>query len=166
MGKKKKTLLLQPIRGKFVQSNINGKIVRIWLVDPDTNQQGTEIPYTDAISVLALPHPVVCMAQIKDKSGKYCNLLDDDDKLAIEEKKDEYLYGESTRGFDSTEFASGSSDSADLRKLVETQAELIKSQSKQLDAMQSKFEEIQKSMEKLSKKAKEEKKERKAKDAE
>lgn len=148
MGKKKKTLLLQPIRGKFVQSNINGKIVRIWLVDPDTNQQGTEIPYNDAISVLALPHPVVCMAQIKDKSGKYCNLLDDEDRLAIEEKKDEYMYGSSREFVPET----GSSDNSDLRKLVETQAELIKSQSKQLDAMQSKFEEIQKNMEKLVKK--------------
>lgn len=148
MGKKKKTLLLQPIRGKFVQSNINGKIVRIWLVDPDTNQQGTEIPYNDAISVLALPHPVVCMAQIKDKNGKYCNILDDEDRLAIEEKKDEYMYGNSREFVPET----GSSDNSDLRKLVETQAELIKSQSKQLDAMQSKFEEIQKNMEKLAKK--------------
>lgn len=154
MGKKKKTLLLQPIRGKFVQSNINGKIVRIWLVDPDTNQQGTEIAYNDAISVLALPHPVVCMAQIKDKSGKYCNILDDDDKLAIEEKKDEYLYG-NVRNYSQE---SEPSDNSDLRRLVETQAELIKSQSKQLDAMQSEFAKIQKTMEKISKKTKEEKK--------
>ena len=70
MSKKKETLLIQPIRGKFVQSNINGKIVRVWLVDPDTNRQGTEIPYNDAIAVLALPHPVVCMAQVKGKDGK------------------------------------------------------------------------------------------------
>ncbi len=154
MGKKKKTLLLQPIRGKFVQSNINGKIIRIWLVDPDTNQQGTEIAYNDAISVLALPHPVVCMAQIKDKSGKYCNLLDDEDKLAIEEKKDEYLYGNVHNYSQDDE----SSDNSDLRRLVETQAELIKSQSKQLDAMQSEFAKIQKTMEKISKKTKEEKK--------
>ena len=154
MGKKKKTLLLQPIRGKFVQSNINGKIVRIWLVDPDTNQQGTEIAYNDAISVLALPHPVVCMAQIKDKSGKYCNLLDDEDKLAIEEKKDEYLYG-NVHNYSQDD---KSSDNSDLRRLVETQAELIKSQSKQLDAMQSEFAKIQKTMEKISKKTKEEKK--------
>ena len=39
----KKMLRLQPIQGKFVQSIIHGRIVRVWLVDPDTNEMGTDI---------------------------------------------------------------------------------------------------------------------------
>ena len=147
MSKKKETLLIQPIRGKFVQSNINGKIVRVWLVDPDTNRQGTEIPYNDAIAVLALPHPVVCMAQVKGKDGKYCNVLDEDDLELLEQKKNEYLYGD-------TGTVSDSADSGNLAKLVETQAELIKSQAKQLDMMQAEFQKAQKSMNKLIEKMK------------
>lgn len=154
MGKKKKTLLLQPIRGKFVQSNINGKIVRVWLVDPDTNQQGTEIPYADAIAVLALPHPVVCMAQIKDKTGKYCNLLDDDDKEILQQKRDEYFYGVQNVVSETPSL----SDSSSLAQLVETQAELIKSQKKQLEKMQEESKKSQKLMEKLLKEIKDDKK--------
>lgn len=148
MGKKK-TLLIQPIRGKFVQSNLNGKILRVWLVDPDTNKQGTEIAYSDAMNLLALPHPVVCMAQIKDKNGKYCNFLDDEDKEILEKKKYEYLYGDSS-SLDS----SSVSDSSNLNELVKTQAELIKSQAKQLDMMQAEFAKAQKNMEKVLQKIK------------
>jgi len=144
----KETLLLQPIRGKYCQSNINGKTVRVWLVDPDTNKQGTEIPYLDAISILALPHPVVCMAQIKDKDGKYCNVLDDEDKKAIEAKKHEYMFGKDTSS------PSNSSNEDVLKKLVETQSQLIENQNKQIEDMQNKFSEMEKNIDKLLKKSK------------
>lgn len=143
----KETLLLQPVRGKFVQSTINGRIVRVWLVNPDTNEQGTEIPYNDAIAMLALRHPVVCMAQIKGKDGKYCNLLDEDDKKAVEAKKKEY-----EQGIVNMPVAAPSNNSA-LEKLVETQAKLIESQGKQLEMMQQEFAKTQKTLEKLMKKA-------------
>ena len=141
----KSTLLLQPLRGKFVQSTIHGHTTQVWLVDPDTNQQGTEVPYKDAIAMLALPHPVVCMAQIKGKDGKYCNLLDDEDKAEIEKKKNEYASGVVINNI--TEGRS-SSDNSDLRDLIKTQAELIKSQSEQLKTMQNEFAKIQKALKK------------------
>lgn len=147
---KKESLLLQPIRGKFVQSNINGKIVRVWLVNPDTNQQGTEIPYDDAIALLALRHPVVCMAQIKGKDGKYCNKLDEEDMKAVEAKKKDFING--IVGQNPIHVDSPKSDET-LKQLVETQGKLIESQNKQLEEMQSKFAETQKMLEKLLKKA-------------
>ena len=144
---KKKTLLLQPIQGKFVQVTINGKIVRVWLVDPDTNNQGTEIPYNDAISLLALPHPVVCLAQVKGKDGKYLVQIDDEDKELIENKRQEFL-----TGMTSSE-PSKSSNTSSLEKLVETQSLLIKNQQSQMEAMQKQMEKLGKAMEKISKKA-------------
>lgn len=144
---KKKTLLLQPVRGKFVQSIVHGRIVRVWLVDPETNETGTEIEYNDAITLLSLPHPVVCPAQIKGKDGKFVNLLTDEDKKLIEEKKSEFASGTISAS------TSQPGDAALLQKLVETQSQVIKSQEKRLEDMDSKFAAMQKTMEKLLKKA-------------
>lgn len=143
----KKTLLIQPIQGKFVQSTINGKIVRVWLVNPDTNEQGTEVAYNDAIMMLAYPHPIVCAAQIKGKDGKYVKILDEDDLAAIEQKKSDYA-----NGVTSVESAPSTSNSA-LEKLVDTQSKLIESQAAQLSQMQNSFAKMQKTMEKLLKKS-------------
>ena len=148
MAVKKKTLLLQPIQGKFVQSIIQGRIVRVWLVDPETNQMGTEVEYSDAINVLSLPHPVVCLAQVKGKDGKYIEQLDDDDKKLIEERKAEFASGQLSPN------QSGSGDNSALQKLVETQAKLIESQSKRLEDMGDKFAKMQKNIEKLMKQGK------------
>jgi len=139
---KKETLLIQPNRGKFVQSSLNGKIVRVWLVDPDTNQQGTEIPYDDAIAMLALPHSVVCMAQVKDKNGKYCNKLDKEDMEAIEKKRKEYAQGMLVQQ------TTSNGDSEPLKMLIETQAKLIENQTKQLEEMTKKFEKLLKKADK------------------
>lgn len=148
MAVKKKTLLLQPIQGKFVQSIIQGRIVRVWLVDPETNQMGTEIEYSDAINVLSLPHPVVCLAQVKGKDGKYIEQLDDDDKKLIEERKAEFASGQLSSN------QSGSGDNSALQKLIETQAKLIDAQADQLKNMQEQFAKMQKSIEKLTKQGK------------
>lgn len=145
----KKTLRLQPIQGKFVQSIIHGRIVRVWLVDPDTNEMGTDIEYSDAINILSLPKPVVCLAQIKGKDGKYIQQLDDDDKKLIEERKAEFASGQLSSGQ-----PQGGSDNFALQKLVETQSKLIDSQSKQMEAMQAQFAKMQKDFEKLVKKSK------------
>ena len=148
MAVKKKTLLLQPIQGKFVQSIIQGRIVRVWLVDPETNQMGTEVEYSDAINVLSLPHPVVCLAQVKGKDGKYIEQLDADDKKLIEERKAEFASGQLSPN------QSGSGDNSALQKLVETQAKLIDAQADQLKSMQNQFAKMEKSLEKLMKRDK------------
>jgi len=141
----KKTLLIQPIRGKFVQSTINGKITRVWLVDPDTNEQGTEIAYNDAIAMLAMRHPVVCAAQVKGKDGKYIKILDEDDLAAIEKKRDEYESGVSSVS------SSDSSDTSALKQLVETQSKLIDSQNEKMTSMQNQMEKMMERFEKLEK---------------
>ena len=126
----KKTLLIQPIQGKFVQSTINGKTIRVWLVDPDTNSQGTEILYKDAIAMLALPHPVVCPAQIKGKDGKFVQILDDEDLALIAKTKDDYLNGEPSVP------EKPSNDTSALNEVIRMQAETIKTQGDQMSAMQ------------------------------
>ena len=147
---KKNTLLLQPIQGKFVQVTINGKIVRVWLVDPDTNKQGTEIPYDDAISLLSLPHPVVCLAQVKGKDGKYLVQLDDEDKEVLEDRKREFKSG--TMGTQDKPSVDVSAMSA-MGKLLETQTLLIKNQQAQMEAMQKQMDKLDKQMSKMEKKA-------------
>ena len=143
----KKTLLLQPIQGKFVQSTINGKITRVWLVDPDTNQKGTEIDYEDAINMLALPHPVVCLAQVKGKDGKYIKQFTKEDEQYLDKRKEEFSHGISAIK------SSSSESNFALEKLVETQSELIKSQNNQIASLQSQFNALPKQMEKVLKKA-------------
>ena len=138
----KKTLLLQPVQGKFVQVMMNSKTVKIWLVNPDTNEQGTEVAYEDGIKLLALPHPVVCVAQIKGKDGKFIQQLDEEDKALIEEKKRELLSGTESVG-NSTSSASNSA----LEKLVETQTKLIESQNDQIKLMQNSLVEMKKQFE-------------------
>ena len=141
----KKTLLLQPVQGKFVQAIIHGKTSRIWLVNPDTNEQGTEVPYEEGIRLLSLPRPVVCPAQVKGKDGAFIKQLDKEDYVYIEQKKQEYLLGEQSVPTQSNP------DNKVLEKLVETQSELIKTQGEQLKLMQDSFAEMKKQMDELSK---------------
>lgn len=159
----KKTLLLQPIQGKFVQCLVGGHTTKIWLVNPDTNEQGTEVSYEDGIKLLALPHPVVTVAQVKGKDGNYIVQLDDDDKALIAEKRREFLSGEVSTS------SKGSDDSA-LKQLADTQAKLIEAQTAQIQnqntqiqnmqndiaEMKAMFAEMQKNSKKTSKKEKEE----------
>lgn len=130
-----KTILLQPVKGKFVQCFVEGRTTKIWLVNPDTNEQGTEVPYVDAIRLLALPHPVVCPAQVKGKDGKFIEVLTDEDRKAIAEKRDEMIAGLSS-------VPEKSSDDSTLKQLVETQAKLIDSQNTELETMRSEFAEM------------------------
>ena len=54
----KRTIRLQPSSGKFLQTSLDGRIINIFLVDPKTNVQGTEVNYDDAIRILAFKNPV------------------------------------------------------------------------------------------------------------
>ena len=150
-----KTIRVQPISGKFCQVTSHGNTIRIWLVDPDTNQQGTEVSYEDAIELLSLRHPVVCEAQIKGKDGKFIKQLTEDDWKIINEKKQHNLTLKSQNTLHPVgEEVKGNTNNSALEKLVETQAKLIENQSKQLETMQNSFAEMQKNMEKLMKKNK------------
>ena len=148
-----KTIRVQPISGKFCSVTSHGNTIRIWLVDPDTNQQGTEVSYEDAIELLSLRHPMICEAQIKDKNGKFIKQLTDKDWEIINEKKQNNLktFNQNTL-HPATESAPAGSNAA-LEKLVETQAKLIETQAKQMETMQKGFEQMQKDMAKLMKKA-------------
>lgn len=148
----KKTVRIQPISGKFTQYTSHGNTISIWLVDPDTNEQGTEVSYDDAIELLSLRHPLFCEAQVKGKDGKYIKQLTDEDWKIIQEKKESNLKNVTENTLHPTVAAQPSNDPA-MAKLVETQSKLIESQAKQLETMQKQFEAMQKNMEKLMKKA-------------
>lgn len=148
----KRTIRLQPIRGKFLQTRANNRDINIWLVDPKTNQQGTEVPYDDAIAILAYPHPVATPAQIVGKDGKYIQQLTEEDKAKIQELKD-------NPGISSIPTAAPSSDNSTLIELVKTQGQLLEAQTQLLQSMKKEVDELKKDKGKASAKAaKEEKK--------
>lgn len=158
-----RTIRVQPISGKFCSVTSHGNTIRIWLVEPGTKNQGTEVSIEDAYELLSLRKPVVCEAQIVGKDGKFIKQLTDEDWKIINEKKQNNLKRFNENTLHANESKSSGSDPA-LQKLVETQAKLIDAQSKQLDAqtkqletMQKGFEEMQKNMEKLMKKGAKEK---------
>ena len=91
----KRTIRLQPSSGKFLQTSVDGRTINIFLVDPKTNIQGTEVNYDDAIRILAFKNPVAIPVPIKGKDGKYIRQLNDEDLAAIEDIKNNG-YKEST----------------------------------------------------------------------
>ena len=152
-----RTIRVQPISGKFCSVTSHGNTIRIWLVEPGTKNQGTEVSIEDAYELLSLRKPVICEAQIKGKDGKFIKQLTDEDWKIINEKKQNNLkrFTENTLHANDKSASSGSDPA--LQKLVETQAKLIDAQTKQLETMQKGFEEMQKNMEKLMKKSAKEK---------
>ena len=147
-----KTIRIQPIEGKFTQYTSHGNTISIWLVDPDTKLQGTEVSYEDAIELLSLRHPLFCEAQIKSKDGKFIKQLTDEDWNIIRERKEKNLKTVNENTLHPATSAPAANDSV-MAELVETQSKLIESQAAQLKAMQDSFAEMQKNMEKLMKKS-------------
>ena len=127
----KRMIRLQPVKGKFLQTKVNNHDVNIWLVDPKTNQQGTDVPYDDAIAILAFKHPVATPALIKGKDDKYVKQLTNEDLQAIQNLKE-------NPGVSSVE-SSGDSTLAELvktqGKLLETQTELMKTMKSEIDSL-------------------------------
>lgn len=147
-----KTIRIQPIEGKFTQYTSHGNTISIWLVDPDTKLQGTEVSYEDAIELLSLRHPLFCEAQVKGKDGKFIRQLTDEDWNIIRERKEKNLKTVNENTLHPATSAPAANDSA-MAKLVETQSKLVESQAAQLKAMQDSFAEMQKNMEKRMKKS-------------
>lgn len=147
-----RTIRLQPIYGKFLQTKVNNHDVNIWLVDPKTNQQGTEIAYDDAIAILGFRHAVATVALIKGKDGKYIQQLTDEDKAKIQELKN-------NPGISSVPTDTPSSDNSALTELVKTQGKLLETQGELLQSMKKEIEDLKKEKGKApAKAAKEEKK--------
>ena len=125
-----KTIRLQPIQGKFLQCTVNNKLVSIWLVDPDTNEQGTEVNYNDAIQILAFRHPVATPTPIKDEDGKLISPLTDEDREKIAAIRN----GE----VNEVEEKAGN----DLKALVETQTKLLNAQAELIENMKKDIDEL------------------------
>ena len=153
----KRNIRVQPIYGKFCSVTSHGKTIRIWLVDPATNKQGTEVSYDDAIELLSLRHPMICLSQEKGKDGKYIEQLSDEEWELIDKKRLEAQNKISANTLQNDNSGSSGNNSV-LEKLVETQAELIKTQSTQIAEMKSQFDEMQQMMAKLMKKGSKSKK--------
>ena len=140
----KRMIRLQPVKGKFLQTKVNNREINIWLVDPKTNQQGTEVAYDDAIAILAFPHPVATPALIKGKDGKYIQQLTAEDKATIQELKE-------NPGVSSV--PESKSNNSELTELVKAQGELLKAQAELMKSMKSEIDDLKK--EKKPAKAKE-----------
>lgn len=146
-----RTVRVQPISGKFVLAVSNGRQIRIWLVDPVTLQQGTEVSYEDALTLLSMRHPVVCLSQEKGKDGKFIEQFTKEDWDKVHEMHDNAMNQIAANTLQEPQI---SKPDENLTKLVEAQAKLIDNQNKQLAKMTADFEKMQKDMEKLMKKNK------------
>ena len=133
-----RTIRLQPISGKFLQTDVRGKQINIWLVDPKTNQQGTEVNYDDAIAILAFNHPVATLAAIKGKDGKFIQQLTEDDKKKIQELKEEGLNATNSQ------VSASASNNGNLEELVKAQSKLLETQGELIKQMKSEIDGIKK----------------------
>lgn len=140
----KRTIRLQPSSGKFLQTSLDGRIINIFLVDPKTNVQGTEVNYDDAIRILAFKNPVAIPVPIKGKDGKYIKQLTSEDIAKIEEIKNNG-YKEST--------AIVSSDNSALENVVASQNEVIKSQMDFMTQMKKEMDELKSEVKKMNSKS-------------
>lgn len=136
-----KTIRLQPIQGKFLQTSVEGRQINIWLVNPADMQQGTEVEYEDALHILAFKHPVATVTPIKGKNGKFIEVLTDEDKAKIEEYKIHPFAQPAPK-----------SSSDNLQKLIDTQAQLLKSQGDLIAQMKQEIDDIKKNQKKAEKK--------------
>ena len=135
-----KTIRLQPIQGKFLQTDVNGKQINIWLVNPADMKQGTEVEYEDALRILAFKNPVATPTPIKGKNGKFVEVLTNEDKVKIDEYRRNPVVVQAP-----------TSSSDNLQKLVETQAQLLKSQGDLITQMKQEIEDIKKKQKKAEK---------------
>ena len=140
----KRTIRLQPSSGKFLQTTLDGRIINIFLVDPKTNIQGTEVNYDDAIRILAFKNPVAIPVPVKGKDGKYIKQLTDEDLAAIEDIKNNG-YKETT--------AIVSSDNSALENVVASQNEVIKSQMDFMTQMKKEMDELKSEVKKMNSKS-------------
>lgn len=140
----KRTIRLQPSSGKFLQTTLDGRIINIFLVDPKTNVQGTEVNYDDAIRILAFKNPVAIPVPVKGKDGKYIRQLTSEDIAKIEEVKNNG-YKEST--------AIVSSDNSALENVVASQNEVIKSQMDFMAQMKKEMDELKSEVKKMNSKS-------------
>lgn len=146
-----RTVRVQPISGKFVLAVSNGRQIRIWLVDPATMRQGTEVSYEDALTLLSMRHPVVCLSQEKGKDGKFIEQFTKEDWDKVHKMHDDAMNQIAGNTLQEPQI---SKPDENLTKLVEAQAKLIENQNKQLEQMTKDFTAMQKNMEKLMKKNK------------
>lgn len=140
----KRTIRLQPSSGKFLQTSLDGRIINIFLVDPKTNIQGTEVNYDDAIRILAFKNPVAIPVPVKGKDGKYIKQLTSEDIAKIEEIKNNG-YKETT--------AIVSSDNSALENVVASQNEVIKSQMDFMTQMKKEMDELKSEVKKMNSKS-------------
>lgn len=140
----KRTIRLQPSSGKFLQTSLDGRIINIFLVDPVTNVQGTEVNYDDAIRILAFKNPVAIPVPIKGREGKYVKQLTDEDIAAIEDIRNNG-YKETT--------AIVSSDNSALENVVASQNEVIKSQMDFMAQMKKEMDELKSEVKKMNSKS-------------
>lgn len=138
-----RTIKLQPITGKYLQTTVNGKQIDIFLVDPKTNTDGTDVAYEDAIKILSYQHPVARPAIIKGKDGKLIKQLTDEDLQKIAKIREEGINISVVQPV-ADDTAAPSSDTFTLAELVKTQSKLLESQGEMLAAMKKEIDELKK----------------------
>lgn len=131
---------LQPVQGKYVSYDFGGKKYDIWLVNPETGDNGTYVPRDVALRLLASRTPIVSIVPVI-KDGVFVQQLTADELGMIEKMK--------SNPEESSEIVPvGEERNKELEALVATQAT-------QLEIMSREINELKKSKDKKTKKDKE-----------
>jgi len=80
-------LRLQPVKGKFLKTSVNGVNYSIYLFDPRTNERGTLVPHADAIAILSQANALATLVPQKDNKGNFVSQLTKTEASELAEKQ-------------------------------------------------------------------------------
>lgn len=145
---KPKTIRLRPISLKYVSTSVGNRKYEIWGDNPITNEEGSLVPYEDAITILVnIPNLVTTCSTKVD--GKYVNCISDEIQNEINRRIQEKRMGINT---EISIADNGNSMNSVLESVLKSQATTIETQTKQMNELQAQIAEMQKLIAEIAKK--------------
>lgn len=140
---------IKPISVKYVSTSVGERKYEIWEFNPYTNEEGTLVPYDDAIKILTnIPNLVtICSTKV---DGKVVSSVSEDVQNEIARKVQEKRMGIGTHISIPSDEPTHSSSA--LEAVIKSQATIIENQTSQMTELQKQMAEMQKQMAELLKK--------------
>lgn len=127
------SLTLIPIRGKFASVDIGKKTVEVYRLDPVTGNEGTAIPYKEAIAALCVqPAQVSCIKGADMISAYDRQMISQSKATGMSQFRDEEK-GSGTTGVDASVLGN-------YEKLLAEQKELLMEASTQIESLKAQLE--------------------------
>lgn len=127
------SLTLIPIRGKFASVDIGKKTVEVYRLDPVTGNEGTAIPYKEAIAALCVqPAQVSCIKGADMISAYDRQMISQSKATGMSQFRDEEK-GSGANGVDANVLGN-------YEKLLAEQKELLTEASAQIESLKAQLE--------------------------